>query len=313
MTVARTLTMPSSREDLLLVVTLRKGGGYRLRAFAGFPLDLTTATPLEGFEDADFPLHEWLQGEHPTIEALKPLLTERPRVRFCYDPSDQSLLYLTLLPLEGVFVRRFGVPLSRHPLTKAGELATPYAQDVSILGKLKVLLLYVNPDPRRFLSGAKRDPEHLPHLKEHWSVLIQALGGLVSQQLVVFESLDNEDGRLTAQQVIEWIKTFNPHLLVYVGHGYHDAIYGKQGLYWGDRDEERLPFGVLRATLDDMARRDEKPALRLLVLIACHSTKAGPQLQTPTFDEGEGVQEVQVPAVVGMDREFPAAAVATGA
>ena len=138
MNVARTLTIPSSREDLVLVVTLRKSGGYRLRAFAGFPLDLTTAAPLEGFEDADFPLHEWLQGEHPTIKTLKPLLVGRSRVRFCYDPSEP---YLNLLPLEDVFARRFGVPLSRHLLTKAGALATPCAEDVSVSGKLKVLLI----------------------------------------------------------------------------------------------------------------------------------------------------------------------------
>src|SRR4051812_44700126 len=117
--------MPSTRDELVLEVTPRQGGGYRLRAFEGFPPNFATATPMKGFHDVDFPLAEWLEGEHPTIEALKPLLTGRPRVRLCYDPSPWEL---NRLPFENLFAGRFNVPLVRHPLSGDGAMANPYAE-----------------------------------------------------------------------------------------------------------------------------------------------------------------------------------------
>jgi hypothetical protein len=296
--------MPSTNQELVLEVTRRERGGYRLRAFEGFPTDLATAKPVKGLADADFPLAEWLNGDHATIEALKPLLAGRPRVRLCLDPS---LWELNRLPFEEIFDRRFGLTLFRHPLTSTGQLAAPYAEEVSVLGKLKVLLVYANPTP-----GAK-DPDHLPHLKEHFDVLVQALGGLVRQQLVVLDRLDNESGELTAQCILERINSFDPHVMVYVGHGYAVSCFDRDGLFWGQRPEQHVPFATLREALNEMGTASgdkSKPALRLMVLIACHSDKAGRHLQSPAFREAEGMRQAQLPAFVGMHHEFPVAATA---
>ena len=307
--------MSSASEELLLEVTTREQGPLRLRVFTGFPVDFRAAQPLEGFEDADFPEAEWLDeaGSHPTIEALEPLLTGRPRVRLCYDPSviNGRAYRMTWLPLEEIFARRFGVSLVRHPLTAEGTLATPYAEEVAVPGRLKVLLVFANPD--RFAAGSSFP--HLPHLNEQFAVLAQALSGLAHQQLVFFETLTNERGDLTAAQIVERIEAFNPAVLIYCGHGYvgvsnkHGA---GNGLRWGDLlAEETLPFAEIRRTLVAMSRSGEKPALRLFVPVACYSTKAGEQMQTPgTSEAEEDAREVQVPAVVGMYDRFPANAVA---
>jgi len=318
----------TASDELLLEVTLRRDQQrpWRLRVFQGFPVDFAAAHPLPGFEDADFPVTEWLdeQSTHRTIQAVKSLLAERRYgpVRLCYDPvllyaaddrDRRRVTYLGRLPLEEVFARRFGVSLVRHPLDGSGALATPYAQEVAVPGKLKVLLLYANPGPQRFTHNGPLP--HLPHLKDHFLALRQALTGLEHQQIVFFETLTNERGDLTAAQIEERVKAFNPQVLLYLGHGYSGSNIGNDlfkfgnGLFWGDRPEEKLPYRALRQTLAGMKTSGNDPALRLLMLIACYSATAGPQIQTPGAEEGEATRAVQVPAVVAMNGEYPADAV----
>lgn len=251
---------------------------------------------------------QWLFGDEIQVGALNPIgehLREsapvankalRVRLLVCVEPSllrtidfrdlgfFQCLSANTMVPLEAVrsVVKENG---TSHP----GEaLSRPPVAD-----QLRVLVVLSNPDERPENTAASS--EHLPSLEEDFTGLIKSLEPLQRDGAIFLNVLRQASGAMLEA----CLQDFNPHVFVFLGHGYHDAggsglVCVEQGLArrW-DYDRLQHSHGAISGGAD----------LRLVVLVACRSFIAAPEL----LARG-------IPAVVGMQkyggRDFPSAGVA---
>ena len=223
-----------------------------------------------------------LQGSVPIPQVfwqLDPELQDTyPEFQGGYVPFE-ALRHSRVLPLQ-VIRGSAGPVRGVEGLNLSGE-------PLAVAGRLRVLLAYANPST----DPTGRFPP-LPRLHDHFQALRTALDPLIHDGLVFLEVLSNPTPEALRTQVGQ----FNPHVLVYAGHGYHEA-HTRGGLVCVHAGEPALlPFAELASTLGSLA----EPALRLGVFIACRSFAAAPLLL-----------RVGVPAVVAMQRlgmcDFPLA------
>jgi len=222
--------------------------------------------------------------------------SQRLRLFVCVEPSLlmtpefqqsgflQALSANTLLPLEAV---RFVAGEPAEGNTSNGNAKPPVAD------QLRVLVVLSNPDERSENTAAGF--EHLPSLEEDFTALIASLAPLQQHQAIFLEVLRQPSGAMLEAR----LQHVNPHVFVFLGHGYHDA--GGSGLVCVEQGmARRWAYDRLQQALGDITGGAD---LRLVVLVACRSFIAAPEL----LFRG-------IPAVVGMQkygsRDFPSAGVA---
>jgi hypothetical protein len=210
---------------------------------------------------------------------------QRLRVWICIDPvlttesikKGEWIEFRDVLPFECLTYNRIlPVQVVRSVIGNSQP-----SEHLGSLAKLRVLFISANPAPGSAYA-------HLDSLDRSFTELVTTLDPLKHAGELFLESW----GNATSQQMQEALIHFNPHVLVFAGHGYGT---GQGGLVCvRDGAPDYLPFPELLQAV----RTTHKPALRLAVFIACQSfVAAGSFLATG------------VPAVVAMQplvgRDFP--------
>jgi tetratricopeptide (TPR) repeat protein len=217
---------------------------------------------------------------------------QRLRLWICVDEELLGLLeFRGYLPFECLEHNRFlPVRVVRGVVSREDKrLFTPtFAQPLEVVdSKLRVLLVYANPDADKV---PPRSPyPHMRDLYRHFEALYGPLDPLVYEKKLFIESLRNP----TPEKLKDGLTRVNPHVLVFVGHGY-GSISGGLVLI-KDGAPEPWPFPELVKAI----KETPEPALSLVVFIACQSFAAAPSL----------LVAVGVPAVEAMQplmhRDFP--------
>ena len=255
-------------------------------------------------------LAQWVFGSENQVGSLNPIgehlklaasgAHESPRVRlfvcvesslsekieFLYHGFFQCLSANTIVPLEAV-----RSVVKAHETSRPGEAAPmPPVAD-----QLRVLVVLSNPDERQENTAAGF--EHLPSLEEDFSALIASLTPLQHHQAIFLEELRQPSG----EQLEARLQDFNPHVFVFLGHGYHDVSgFGGSGLVCVEQGRaQKWPYDRLKHAHGAIPSGAD---LRLVVLMACRSFVAAP-----------GLLSLGIPAVMGMQKygteDFPAACV----
>jgi hypothetical protein len=203
------------------------------------------------------------------------------RVWICVDPALAGRLefqgYLPFACLEHNSHFPLGILRGAVQSSGAGFAVTIPAAPLAVADKLRVLLVYANPTEEKAPSGVQHP--HLKNLAPQFDVLCRSLNPLVHAGELFIEELRNP----TPKDLRAALVRFNPHVLVFAGHGYSS---GSGGLVCvEDGAPAPWPFPELVQTLRDT----HEPALRLTVLIACRGFVAAPALLA-----------AGVPAVVAM-------------
>lgn len=201
---------------------------------------------------------------------------------------------LEWVPFESLEHNRF-IPVKivrgiREPLLSSCTVTRAPAS-LAVADKLRVVLVSANPDAIRTTTGYP----HLQNLETHCEVFESALAPLKHARECFFRVLHNP----TPEHVQAMLRRYNPHVLVFAGHGYGWRGTGRGGLICvRDGVPVEWPFTELTRTLQEI----HEPALRLGVFIACQSFVAAP-----------GLLAAGVPAVVAMQplgrTNFPEAGV----
>jgi hypothetical protein len=239
---------------------------------APHPLTLSSPPPFN-------PVGAYLHERFVNLHHKQPL-----RLWICVDRvlSDNWLDFRGYLPFEylehnsllPVRVIRgvVGSPEIAH------RLVVP-SSPLEVADKLRVLLVYANPDPGKDRAPSGSRYEHLKELSRHFEALRAALNPLVHAGELFIEVLRNR----TPERLRDALIRFNPHVLVFADHGYGSGQGGLVCVRDGAPEEWAFP------ELVKAIRGTQEPALRLAVFIACRS-----------FVAAGGLLATGVPAVEAM-------------
>ena len=293
---------------------LTKGVGpiHQLTRPSHWPLTAQARQQVDAGQDAlqayGYALAQWLFGGEDQVGSLNPigehlqeaaggvLESQRVRLFVCVEPSlfetiefldngfFQCLSANTIVPLEAV---RSVVE------DDAGHRQSHAPHRAPVADQLRVLVVLSNPDERS--ENIAAGFEHLPSLDEDFTALIASLTPLQQHQAIFLEDLRQPSGAILEVR----LQHVNPHVFVFLGHGYHDA--GGSGLVCVEQGlAQRWSYDRLQHAHGAIPNGAD---LRLVVLVACRSYVAAPEL----LARG-------IPAVVGMQkyggRDFPSAGVA---
>jgi len=160
------------------------------------------------------------------------------------------------------------------------------SQPLEVADKLRVLLVYANPAEDKAPPGSPYP--HLQGLRQHFDLLCRTLEPLVFEEALFREVLHSP----APEQLQAALTRLNPHVLVFVGHGYSTDGGGLVCVRNGVPEEWAFP------ELVQAIHASQEPALRLGVFMACRSFVAAPSLLT-----------AGVPVVLAMqplaDTDFP--------
>lgn len=160
------------------------------------------------------------------------------------------------------------------------------SESLEVAERLRVLLVYANPAEDKAPTGSEYP--HLPELHRHFNVLSSTLDPLSTPEALFIRVLPSPP----PEQLRETLTRFNPHVLVFIGHGYCTDGGGLVCVRNGA--PEKWAFSELVEAIQEI----QGPNLRLVVFMACRSFIAAPSLLT-----------VGVPAVIAMqplaDIDFP--------
>lgn len=214
------------------------------------------------------------------VVCVDPVLLKRPE--FLYQGFLQCLSANTMVPVD--------VVRSVLRVTNGAGNAGPQPP---VVDKLRVLVVLSNPDDCQ--KNAADGFEHLQSLDKDFTALMGSLTPLQQNQAIFLERLEQPSGEMLEAR----LRQMNPHVFVFLGHGYHDA--SGSGLVCVEHGlAQKWPYDRLQQTHDAIA---DGSALRLVVLMACRSFVTAPALLT-----------AGIPAVVGMqqygNQDFPSDGVA---
>jgi HEAT repeat protein len=186
------------------------------------------------------------------------------RLWFCLDEpvSRYNEFVWGLISLQALDANRL-LPLQVIRGT-AGNGAT--LRPLKIAGKLRVLLVYANPAPGQNRPGS----DHIPGLEAQFQDVRSGLNELVRRESLFLQVCHNP----TKDRLIQEIRTFDPHVLCFMGHGYGPEA-GHGGLVCVQEGgvPEQLSFLELEPVI-------QTSSLGLAVLMACRSFSATPYLMT---------------------------------
>lgn len=289
---------------------------YRITQPSHWPLTLQASRDVDAGKDAlqtygDAIAH-WLLCEQDDPTTLNPIGERLKTAANELDQAQELRLFVYVVPsllnTPEFLYHGFLQCLSANTLVPLEAVrSVPGVNDDSdvrdiqsrqpVADQLRVLVALSNPDdcPANIAAESK----HLPSLDEDFTTLIAALTPLQEHGGIRYEVLRQPSG----PQLEAMLQSFNPHVFVFLGHGYHDArgaglICVEQGpayewlpKEWG-YDRLKHSLGTIQQGAD----------LRLVVLVACRSFAAAP-----------GLLRLGIPAVVGMQKyrshDFPSAGV----
>lgn len=143
--------------------------------------------------------------------------------------------------------------------TAAYAQATSASPTVTVSNVLRVLLVYANPDEDKALPGSTYP--HVVDLQKSFHHMLHTLAPLAGHGEIYIEQRENP----TPEDLQDALRAFNPHIFLFLGHGYGA---GDGGLVCIDHGAPiPLPIPQLAETLQHMPNA----ALRLSVLMACQS------------------------------------------
>lgn len=235
---------------------------HRLRIHLCFASDIVGSLEYPSVHWEALLLPEWLEREKQAHAAKPP---RRPQL-----PPRIESPFLALNPSIELIRRLTGARVD-------AELA--------VAEPLRLAIVRCNPEPD--MQGQYPDLEpHLTDLHERVSAGLEILrkDGLVE--------LTADLANPTAEECLSALKRSDPHVFIFLGHGYgHEHGYSRGGLVLrrGAQPEPFLEFL-------ELAKAVRGQSLRLAVLIACHSASAAPHLL-----------KAGVPAVLGMSLSEPLA------
>ncbi|MCA9466387.1 MAG: CHAT domain-containing protein [Nitrospira sp.] len=169
--------------------------------------------------------------------------------------------------------------------------ATSVTATMAVSDVLRVLLVYANPDVNHAPPGSTYP--HVVDLQKSFHHMLHTLAPLAGRGEIYIEQRENP----TPEGLQDALRTFNPHIFLFLGHGYGA---GDGGLICIDHGvPASLPIPQLAETLQHIP----DSALRLMVLMACQS-----------FGAASRFMNAGLPACVAMQPlvrlNFPAESVA---
>lgn len=274
---------------------------HRLTRSTHLSLTSRARNKVDGGQDArqtyGNALAQWLFGGEIQGESLNPIgaylqnaasgahESQQVRLCVCVEPAIfrwpdflhhgffQCLSANTIVPLEAV--RSLVVNEAGHRLSHA-----PFRPPV--VDKLRVLVVVSNPT-----QCQENKFKHLSSLDKDFTALMASLTPLQQHHAIFIEELRQPSGEMLEMR----LRQMNPHVFVFLGHGYDDAT--GSGLVCVEQvpvehRAQRWPYDRFQHVQDESQGGS---ALRLVVLMACRSFDAAPAL----LARG-------IPAVVGMQK-----------